>query len=201
MNDVTQPQVDEVEVETVEPSEEKTGLGAVTSKTSLWAFFGFLCIVAIVAPAGWVIYTHQNQSGFVPAVTVPKPSQEQTQTATPDQTQTPEEINAMGEDLENWEYATSGRNVFKNLLPKKITYTTTNTSTGVTEEDIVLKSIGKDSHGDPVAVFTVNGKQYEAGVGDQIGSTGWYVKTIGTASVTLSETSGSTSKELEDAGK
>lgn len=201
MNDVSQNQLDEVEMETVESSEKKTGLGAVTSRTYLWAFFGFLCVVAIVAPAGWVIYANQNKSNPAPVVTVPKPSQESTQTATPDSTQTPEEINAMGEDLENWEYATSGRNVFKTLLPKKITYTTTNTSTGVAEEDIVLKSIGKDSYGDPVAVFTVNGKQYEAGVGDQIGSTGWYVKTIGTNSVTLSETSGNTSKELEDEGK
>lgn len=199
MNDVSQPQVGEFE--TVDASEEKTNLGALTSRTYLWAFFGFLCVVAIVAPAGWVIYTNQNKPAPVPVVTAPNPSQESTQTATPDSTQTPEEINAMGEDLENWEYATSGRNVFKSLLPKKITYTTTNTSTGVTEEDIVLKSIGKDSHGDPVAVFTVNGKQYEAGVGDQIGSTGWYVKTIGTSSVTLSETSGTTSKELADAGK
>lgn len=211
----------EQELQTNEPSDGQQSTASADKKTNsktktyLWAAFGVACVLALVLPAAWVVYTNTQGSGDTPSIADPAPatptpgaSEEETQTtgATGDgATVNDEAATELGEDREMWDYSTSGRNVFKSTIPVKLT-TSTNTNNDndeIESDDIILKWIGKNSDDEYVAIFTVKGKQYEVGTGAQIGTTGWYVKTITASSVSLSRTSGSVDKSLDEdtAGK
>lgn len=179
------------------------------TKTYLWAAFGVACVLALVLPAAWVVYNNSQGVGDTPDLVEPAPTKPQ-QPAKEDEKDPstgPEDgvATELGEDLEMWDYSTSGRNVFKSTIPVRLTpnTSTNNDNKDIESDDIILKSIGKNSDDELIAIFTVKGKQYEVGVGDQIGTTGWYVKTITASSVSLSQTAGSIDKTLDedDSGK
>lgn len=179
------------------------------TKTYLWAAFGVACVLALVLPAAWVVYNNSQAVGDVPNLvdSAPTKPQQPANEGEQDPATEPEDgvATELGEDLEMWDYSTSGRNVFKSTIPVRLTpnTSTNNDNEDIESDDIILKSIGKNSDDELIAVFTVKGKQYEVGVGDQIGTTGWYVKTITASSVSLSQTAGSIDKTLDedDSGK
>lgn len=74
------------------------------------------------------------------------------------------------------------------------------TTPGVTFTSIKLTGIGT-SNGSPLAVFSVDGTTYEAGVGDEIDATGWSVTSISSTTVVISDGTASRTLVLPNGSK
>ncbi|MBK5211123.1 MAG: hypothetical protein JJE36_02220 [Coriobacteriia bacterium] len=98
-----------------------------TKRAVIWAVFGVVCLLALIIPAGVVLYraqhavTAQNDNvTVIPApgtkTSVETTSTESTKTASSlqDETDTSaSQSDALGQDLENWDYYRSGRNIME----------------------------------------------------------------------------------------
>jgi hypothetical protein len=227
-----------------------------TKRTVIWAIFGVACLLAIIVPAGIVIYRAQHaataQSGNVTVIPAPgaktsveTTSTESTKTVSSVQDETDASASsddALGQSLENWDYYRSGRNIMEPvkgsrvvdsstainpkyiatvydaldisehaangvsvIIPKTASFSGSDSTSGGSDSassptQLTLEGIGS-SNGKKVAAFVVGGKTYEAKVGETIGATDWSVKSIGTASVIVTDGSSTYTLKIADGSK
>jgi len=227
-----------------------------TKHTVIWAVFGAACLLALIIPAGIVIYRAQHattsQNNNVTVIPAPgaktsaeTTSTESTKTASSVQDETDasdSQDDALGQSLENWDYYRSGRNIMEPVkgtrvvdsstsvnakyiatvydaldiyeheangisvtIPKTASFNGSSSTSGATDSassptQLTLEGIGS-SNGKKVAAFVVGGKTYEAKVGETIGKTDWSVKSIGTASVIVTDGNSTYTLKIADGSK
>lgn len=196
-----------------------------TLRTVLWSLFGVACILAMVLPAGYVLYKarvaaeapiDEQNSGvkFSSLETTKTASTETTKVASPVvEKATKTELTAEAlKELEYWDYYTQAKNIFLPMLSAATTSTTGSGTTGATSggttgstsgsgstlaSAITLEAIG-EADGKLVGIFAVSGSTYEAKVGEKIGSTSWTVKALTDTSATINNGSNTVTRTLGD---
>lgn len=227
-----------------------------STKRLLWFVFGAACILALALPAAYVyLGTLGGPTPSSDVVIVPvikdgdTSSSETTKTVTPEPTKDEVVIadkrKLLGEEYEDWDYQSLGRNIIApvkgqrifdsqnelnpkyedvyldtldiehhaaeiarlNALPTVSGRTpaspmpdTDGANPGVTFTAIKLTGIGT-SNGQRVAVFSVDGSTHEAGVGVEIGTTGWAVTSISNTTVVISDGTASRTLVLPNGSK